>query len=304
MEEIPNELVNPIELPKDEEEERYWQSLNKLWWEKFPMRYDWRERIHYEEFSREFFLEIDKRFFNDARNYMKWKTIPFDNLIDYYSLRDQDVLEIGIGSGSHAQLIAKYSKSFTGIDITEYAIKSTSERMRIGGLSAVIKKMEAENMRFDDNTFDFIWTWGVIHHSANTKKILKEMARVLKIGGKAICMVYHRNFWNYYIINGFLRGIIKGDFVRNKSISINKIMQISSDGAIARHYTMDEWDKLVSEYFTIKNKLIFGQKTDLIPLPSGMLKNLLINFVPNSLTTFLTNSCKLGSLLVTTLEKT
>ena len=34
-------------------------------------------------------------------------------------------------------------------------------------------------MEFADNSFDFIWSWGVIHHSADTQRVLREMHRVL-----------------------------------------------------------------------------------------------------------------------------
>ena len=35
--------------------------------------------------------------------------------------------------------------------------------------------MDAEQIKFPDDSFDLVWTWGVIHHSANTRKILEEM---------------------------------------------------------------------------------------------------------------------------------
>ncbi|MBK7629848.1 MAG: class I SAM-dependent methyltransferase [Ignavibacteriales bacterium] len=56
-------------------------------------------------------------------------------------------------------------------------------------------KMDAEALQFEDNSFDFVWSWGVIHHSSNTRKILEEIQRVLKPGGEAIIMVYHRSIW-------------------------------------------------------------------------------------------------------------
>ena len=83
------------------------------------MRYDWNQQLGYEEFSKEFFEEVDRRFFDNAREFMPYKKIPFDPLINFDNLKDADVLEIGVGMGSHASLLAKYSRSFTGIDLTE-----------------------------------------------------------------------------------------------------------------------------------------------------------------------------------------
>ena len=66
------------------------------------MRYDWLDKIPYPEFTREFYREIDSRSFANAREYLPFKRIPFDGLIDFDSLPKQRVLEIGVGNGSHA----------------------------------------------------------------------------------------------------------------------------------------------------------------------------------------------------------
>ena len=119
-------FTNPTQLPRTSDEAEAWQKNNASWWEENPMRYDWKSPIPHEKFSREFFNEIDNRFFLDAREYLDPHfTIPFDEFIHFDSLKDKKVLEIGVGNGSHAQLLARYSKSFTGIDITEYAATST-----------------------------------------------------------------------------------------------------------------------------------------------------------------------------------
>jgi ubiquinone/menaquinone biosynthesis C-methylase UbiE len=59
--------------------------------------------------------------------------------------------------------------------------------------------MDAEHLAFPDASFDFVWSWGVIHHSSNTWQIVGEIQRVLKPGGTAVIMVYHRGWWNYYV---------------------------------------------------------------------------------------------------------
>src|SRR5207249_5020281 len=124
--------------------------------------------------SKEYFREIDRRFLESARHYLDWRGQPFDDLIPFANLHDQDVLEIGVGQGTHAELIAPRCKSFTGIDLTSAATQMTSRRFEISGISGIIKQMDAEDMVFADSSFDFIWSWGVIHHSANTRRILEE----------------------------------------------------------------------------------------------------------------------------------
>ena len=97
-------------------------------------------------------------------------------------------------------------------------------------------KMDAEALQFEDNSFDFIWSWGVIHHSANTRKILEEIHRVLKPGGESIIMVYHRSIWSYYIASGFIQGILLGKLF--KYGSLKNLVQNLTDGFTARHYSI------------------------------------------------------------------
>jgi SAM-dependent methyltransferase len=297
----PEGFDSPTILPASAEQQAKWQQANRSWWEKNPMRYDWRDGLRAPEFSREFFQQIDERFFADAREYMPWKKLPFDPLIDFDALARQDVLEIGVGCGSHAALLGAHARSFTGIDLTEYAVRCTRERFQVAGIAGTIRQMDAERMEFADNSFDFIWSWGVIHHSANTDKILAEMARVLRPGGQAVTMVYHWSAWNYYVWNGFFQGILRGDLFRSKSI--HQTMQRHTDGALARYYTIPQWQSLASEHLAVEQILVCGSKAELVPLPGGAIKNLCMRMVPNGLSRLVSNRLKFGKFLVSRLRK-
>ncbi len=290
----------PTELPKNETEKKEWQKANYSWWESHPMRYDWNEKIQVQEFSKEFYKEIDSRFFSNSREYMSWQKTPFDKLIDFESLKNKDVLEIGVGNGSHAQLLAEHSKTFNGIDITDYAVKSANKRFEVFGLSGEIRKMDAEQLDFPDNSFDFVWSWGVIHHSSNTAQILKEIHRVLRPNGVAIIMVYYRGWWNYYV-SGLVRGLLTGNIFKTKSL--HKIVQMYTDGAIARYYSFSDWHKLTYEFISRKTS-VMGPKSDLILLPGGQIKSLAYKVLLNVFCKFLTSRLRMGSFLVSQINKT
>ena len=70
------------------------------------MRYDWKDGVEYAEGSKQFFEEIDRRFFGNVKPFMPWQRVPFDNLIPFEELKHHTVLEIGVGLGSHASLLA------------------------------------------------------------------------------------------------------------------------------------------------------------------------------------------------------
>ncbi|MCB1275578.1 class I SAM-dependent methyltransferase [Prosthecobacter sp.] len=298
---LPSGFSTPTELP-DERRQGEWQQQNRSWWENNPMRYDWGDRIPAAEFSKEFYQEIDERFFSDSWRYMPWRTRPFEDLVLFEELAAKDVLEIGVGNGSHAQLIAPHCKSYTGIDLTEYAVKSTSKRFEVFDLKGTIRQMDAEKLDFPDASFDFIWTWGVIHHSANTGQILAEMNRVLRPGGKATIMVYHRSFLYHYIATGLFRGILQGGFFKGRSL--HELEQLHTDGAIARFYRPAEWRALIESMgFVLEMETIKGQKSEVFLLPASKFKDWLMARAPNAVSRFITNACRQGSFLITTIRK-
>jgi 2-polyprenyl-3-methyl-5-hydroxy-6-metoxy-1,4-benzoquinol methylase len=298
---IPQDFHSPTHLPRDESQRDRWQDANRTWWESNPMRYDFSDEIHEEQWSRAYFEEIDRRFFQSAAEFMPPARTPFDAVIDFPGLKRKDVLEIGVGSGTHAQLLATAAGSFTGIDLTEHAISATKARMECFGLDGRLERMDAERMSFPDESFDYVWSWGVIHHSANTDQIISEITRVLRPGGEACVMVYHRSFLVYYVLAGLFHGLLRGEIFRMGSL--DRALQSLTDGAIARFYTQDEWRALIGPRLSIEEVCVFGQKADLLPLPAGRLKNELRRRIPNEVSRFITNTCRQGVFLYTRMRK-
>lgn len=293
-------FTDPEKLPAHEDDTRSWQYANKSFWEQHSMRYDWDTQIPHDEFSKEFYQEIDRRFFGAIREVLTWKHQPFEQWIPFEDLKECDVLEIGVGNGSHAQLIAPWTRSYTGIDLTAYATKSTSTRLQVFGIPGRVLQMDAEKMIFDDASFDLVWSWGVIHHSANTDRILDEIRRVLRPGGRAIIMVYYRGWYSYYIA-GLLHGLFKGHFFRGKTL--HQAMQASTDGALARFYTFRSWKNIIGDRFTVQRVETFGGKADFVLLPAGRIKNTLLRVIPGALALFGLKNLRMGTFLVCSMTK-
>jgi len=297
----PDEFKATSQLPDNDAESKEWQRQNMGFWEKNPMRYDFSEAISSDEFSESFFNEIDSRFFGVVSEFMPWQRIPFERYIPYATLGSLAVLEIGVGNGSHAQLIAEHCENYNGIDITDYAITSTTNRFKLKGLQRTLTKMDAEHLQYADEYFDFIWSWGVIHHSADTGTVVTEMNRVLKPGGRATIMVYYKGWWNYYFVCGVIHGLIRGKYFKYRSL--HKIAQSQTDGAIARYYSFSSWKDLVRDEFRIDSIQVEGAKTDLIPLPKSKIKRRIQKVLPNIAARFMTSRLRMGSLLVVEMTK-
>jgi len=102
-----------------------------------------------------------------------------------------NVLEIGVGLGADHQMFAQAGARLYGIDLTERAIEHTRQRLACFKLESNLAVADAENLRFPENTFDIVYSWGVLHHSPNTARAFEEVCRVLKPGGAARIMIYH-----------------------------------------------------------------------------------------------------------------
>jgi SAM-dependent methyltransferase len=122
----------------------------------------------------------------------------------------KDVLEVGVGMGSDHQRLAEAGpRSLRGIDLTERAIEHTRARFEAFGLRSELAVGNAEALPFPDASFDFVYSWGVIHHSPDTPKAAQEILRVLRPGGVARVMIYHRRCpvgWMLWTRYALLRG--------------------------------------------------------------------------------------------------
>jgi ubiquinone/menaquinone biosynthesis C-methylase UbiE len=102
------------------------------------------------------------------------------------------VLEIGVGLGADHQKFAEAGAILDGIDLTERAITHTKQRFEVMGLSSRLIVGDAEDLHYEDDFFDVVYSWGVLHHSSNTPKAIHEVFRVLKKGGVAQIMIYNK----------------------------------------------------------------------------------------------------------------
>ena len=104
----------------------------------------------------------------------------------------QRVLEIGVGLGADHQRFAEAGAELFGVDLTERAIEHTRRRLAAFGLSSSLGVADAEHLDFPEGSFDRVYSWGVLHHSPDTETAIAEVWRVLRPGGSASIMVYHK----------------------------------------------------------------------------------------------------------------
>ncbi len=101
-----------------------------------------------------------------------------------------DLLEIGCGSGSDLEIFSKNKniKSVTAIDLGEN-VKELKEIYKHRS-DINIGNGNALSLEFDDESFDFIYSFGVFHHTSDPIKCIEEAKRVLKKNGVIFLYLY------------------------------------------------------------------------------------------------------------------
>jgi len=146
-----------------------------------------------------------RRFYElvEAHRYTKEWHIPI--AADFASARGLKVLEIGCGLGTDGAQFAEAGADYTGVDLTEAAVDLARKRFELFDLRGKFQTADAENLSFPDESFDLVYSHGVLHHTPETGKAIQEIHRVLRPGGRAAVMLYHRDSYNYRINISLLR---------------------------------------------------------------------------------------------------
>jgi len=146
-----------------------------------------------------------RRFYElvEAHRYTKEWHIP--SAAGFANSGGLNVLEIGCGLGTDGAQFAEAGAKYTGVDLTEAAVDLARKRFELFNLDGTFRTADAENLDFPDNSFDLVYSHGVLHHTPETGKAIKEAHRVLRPGGRAVVMLYHRNSYNYRVNISILR---------------------------------------------------------------------------------------------------
>lgn len=205
--------------------------------------------------------EIGSRAFFEEAEALRYRyhyhLLPlFDQLAQEYP--GGQLLEVGCSMGTDLLQLTRRSFQVTGIDLTEAGIELAQQRFALYGHVADLRVGDAENLAFQDDTFDAVYSFGVLHHTPDTGRAVREIRRVLREGGTAVVMLYHRHSLNYVA---------------------HQLLGIPTDGSrsdpvpIARTYSRHEARKLFAQFAQVHVGVEYlfgtgwGAVNRLIPVP-------------------------------------
>lgn len=190
----------------------------------------------------------------DYRNQMveRYRLEPYiPKFADAARWRGKKVLEIGVGLGSDHQLFAEAGAVLSGVDYTERAVEHTKRRLTLLGLQSELQPADAEALPFSSDSFDLVYSWGVIHHSPNTPKAAQEILRVLKPGGTFKVMIYHK--WS---LIGFMLWLRYGLGSGRLFISLDSLYADYLESPGTKAYTLDQAKGLFNGSVDLQQRVI------------------------------------------------
>lgn len=197
------------------------------------------ERLYLKGWSKNDYLEHSR---------IRYELEPY--IIDFIAFdqyKGKKVLEIGVGLGAEHQKFAEAGAILNGIDLTNRAISHTRQRFEHFALTSQLETGDAENLPFNDESFDLVYSWGVLHHTPDTAKAIDEVYRVLKLGGEAKVMIYHK-----YSFVGYMLWI-KYAFLRLKPLtSLNEIYCKYLESPGTKAYSVKEGSNLFNRFRAVE----------------------------------------------------
>jgi ubiquinone/menaquinone biosynthesis C-methylase UbiE len=146
-----------------------------------------------------------RRFYELVEEHRYKKEWHIPEAAQFARAKDLAVLEVGCGLGTDGAQFAKAGARYTGIDLTDAAVELAKRRFELFDLPGTFRVTDAERLDFPDNSFDLVYSHGVLHHTPDTAAAIREIHRVLRPGGKAVVMLYHRDSYNYRVNISMLR---------------------------------------------------------------------------------------------------
>jgi len=176
--------------------------------------------------TREFFDEVERYRYQEYASWMP-RVMEFDRF------RGARLLEVGCGMGTDLLQFARGGARCTGVDLTPRSIEISRHRFKLYGAAGSFMISDGEHLPFRSESFDVVYSNGVLHHTPDTAGAIREVHRVLRPGGVAKIMLYHRNSLNYWIEIVLRRGVLGLEFLRGRSAEeiMSRVIEFSDHDA-------------------------------------------------------------------------
>ena len=199
--------------------------------------------------TREFFDEVEHHRYQE---YAPWMPA----VMGFNEFASAQLLEVGCGMGTDLLQFARGGARVTGIDLTPRSIEISRRHLALYDQKGDFAIADCERLPFAEASFDVVYSNGVLHHTADTGGAVRELHRVLRPGGQARVMLYHRSSWAYLSQVVLRYGILHGEFLRGNSSGeiMSKYVEFNEGGGrpLVKAYNRKEARELFSIFREVK----------------------------------------------------
>jgi SAM-dependent methyltransferase len=212
----------------------------------------------------ELYLRNDEREGYAAQARRRYELEPvIEEFADFPAAAGKRVLEIGVGLGADHERFAQAGAELSGIDLTARAVAHTRRRLELLGLRSSLATGDAENLGFPADSFDLVYSWGVLHHSPDTARAVSEVHRVLRPGGIARIMIYHK--WSLVGYMLWLRyALLRG----RPWISLTQVYARYLESPGTKAYSLAQARRLFAAFSSVSARTCLTH-ADLLESPAG-----------------------------------
>jgi SAM-dependent methyltransferase len=196
-------------------------------------------------------LEVAKaeQFFAEYDRFRYALECHIPSCLDQLHLEGQRVLEIGLGQGADSEQLIRRGAIWSGLDLTDEAVARVRLRCQVRQLPFVDCRVgSALRIPWPNDSFDMVFSHGVLHHIPDISAAQREIARVLKPGGRLVLMVYAKHSLNYWMSIFWLRRL---------GLLLLRMCRVKASGKTRRHVELSQeiglWRYLHIENFIHRN---------------------------------------------------